>query len=384
MTYAMPLPTEPDVRLQPDLQMAAADINEDDIQAVMGVLRSGRLALGDWAGIFEQRVAEFVGVRHAICVNSGTAALHLIVRGLGLGPGDEVIVPSFTFAASVNALLYEGVTPVFADITPDTFNLDPADVRARVTPRTRAVMVVDVFGHPAPWAELEQVAEEFNLMLLDDCCEALGSAIGERRLGSLGRAGAFAFYPNKQITSGEGGMIVTNDDQLAQAARSMANQGRPAMGAWLEHERLGFNYRLDEMSAALGASQMQRLPQLLARRREVAALYTRRLAPLPNVRVPVTRPGVVVSPFVYVVTLTGTAPHRDEVMKRLAAQGVPSRGYFAPLHQQPYMQGYAAPACLPVTEDVCARTIALPFHHQLGEADIERIAQALQVAVAVS
>lgn len=381
MTHILTADHDPHVR--PPLQMAAADINEDDVRVVTEVVRSGRLALGDWAGAFERSVAEYVGVRHAICVNSGTAALHLIVRGLGLGPGDEVIVPSFTFAASVNALLYEGVTPVFADITPDTFNLDPADVRTRITSRTRAVMVVDVFGHPAPWDELEQLADQTGLMLLDDCCEALGSAFRGRRLGSLGRAGAFAFYPNKQITCGEGGMIVTDDDQLAQAARSMANQGRPAMGAWLEHERLGFNYRLDEMSAALGASQMQRLPQLLARRREVAQLYTERLASLPGVRVPVTRPDVEVSPFVYVVTLAEGAPHRDEVMKRLAAQGVPSRGYFAPLHQQAYLQGLTVPVQLPVTEDVATRTIALPFHHQLSASDVDRVALALQVATAV-
>ncbi|GGM38047.1 polysaccharide biosynthesis protein [Deinococcus arenae] len=377
-----PLPDVRDVRLPP-LQMAAADINNDDLRVVTEVLRSGRLALGDWAGAFEQAVADFVGVRHAVCVNSGTAALHLIVRGLGLGPGDEVIVPSFTFAASVNALLYEGVTPVFADITPDTFNLDPADVRARITARTRAVMVVDVFGHPAPWDELEALADEHGLLLIDDCCEALGSFFGKRALGSLGAAGAFAFYPNKQITCGEGGMIVTNDDGLARAARSMANQGRPAMGAWLEHERLGFNYRLDEMSAALGTSQMNRLDALLARRREVAGQYTSCLSAIQELRVPVTRPGVVVSPFVYVVTL---APglHRDQVMTQLDRQGVPSRGYFAPLHQQAYLRAYAGGVHLPVTEDVATRTVALPFHHQLTVRDIERVAAALQSAVRVS
>src|SRR5205085_1829969 len=225
-----------------------------DVDAVVAVMRSGRLALGPKIKEFEGAVADYVGTRHAIAVSSGTAALHLIVKALGITTGDEVLVPSFTFAASVNALLYEGATPVFVEIEGDTYNLDPADLERRITPRTKAVMAVDVFGHPADWDQLQRIADQHGLKLIDDSCEALGASYKGVKLGRFGEAAAFAFYPNKQITTGEGGIIVTDDDQMARLCRSLANQGRGEMGAWLEHDRLGYNYRIDEMSAALGAS----------------------------------------------------------------------------------------------------------------------------------
>jgi len=363
--------------------MSAPDIDERDVDAVAEVLRSGRIALGPKAIDFERAVAEWCGVPHAVAVSSGTAALHLIVRGLGLGPGDEVLVPSFTFAASVNAILYEGATPVFVDCEPDTFNLDPRDAERRVTPRTRAILVVDVFGHPADWDAIEAVARRHGLRMIDDCCEALGADYRGRRIGSLGDAGAFAFYANKQITTGEGGMIVTRDEALAHLARSLRNQGRDAMGAWLEHRRLGFNYRMSELAAALGVSQMARLPEFLERRGEVARMYTERLRELRWVRPPVVRPDVRMSWFVYVVTL-GEGIDRAPVMAAMEARGIPVRAYFEPVHRQPYIrpEHRPEPGTLPVTDGVARRTVALPFHNRLSASDVDQVVAALREAVA--
>ena len=362
--------------------MSAPDIDERDVAAVVAVLRSGRLSLGPQAVAFERAVAEWCGVPHAVAVSSGTTALHLIVRGLGLGAGDEVLVPSFTFAASVNAILYEGATPVFVDCEPDTFNLDPRDVARRITSRTRAMLVVDVFGHPADWDAIEDLGRRHDLRLIDDCCEALGADYRGRRLGSLGHAGAFAFYANKQITTGEGGMLVTGDARLAELARSLRNQGRASMGAWLRHEHLGFNYRMSEIAAALGRSQMGRLEEFLARRAAVARLYGERLAGLERVRPPVVRPDVRMSWFVYVVTL---APglDRDPVMAAMEARGIPVRAYFEPVHLQPYLPAALRPrpGSLPVTESVARRTLALPFHNRLTEQDVDTVVAALGAAL---
>jgi perosamine synthetase len=347
------------------------------------VIRSGRLALGPKIAEFEGRIAGYIGVKHAVAASSGTAALHLIVRALGIGPGDEVLVPSFTFAASVNVLLYEGATPVFVDVDPATYNLDPADVERRITPRSRAIMVVDVFGHPAEWDDLQAIADRHGLLLIDDCCEALGAEYRGRKIGQFGRAGAFAFYPNKQMTTGEGGIVVTDDDELARIARSLANQGRGAMGAWLEHERLGYNYRLNEMAAALGISQLARLPQFLDRRERVARAYTARLGPIPGVRPPVVKSHVRSSWFVYVITLAD-GRDRDPIMRHMEERGIPVRGYFAPIHTQPYIQPCLPrpPEPLPVTESIARRTVALPFHNNLTDAQIERVCAALSETLA--
>ena len=355
------------------IEMSAAELDESDIQAVLAVLRSGRLALGPRTADFERAMAAYVGVRHAVAVGSGTAALHLIVKALGLGPGDEVLVPSFTFAASVNAILYEGATPVFVELE-DTCNLDLQDLERRITGRTRAIMAVDVFGHPADWDGLERIGARHGLPVIDDCCEAIGAAYRGRRLGSFGAAGAFAFYPNKQMTTGEGGMIVTDDGRLAEICRSCANQGRSAMGAWLQHDRLGHNYRMDEMSAALGLSQLARLEHFLARRARVAGRYGERLAAMSGVRAPVVRPEVRMSWFVYVVTLD-EGLDRDRTMAGMEREGVPCRGYFAPVHTQPYIRARFGDLAgtLPRTEAMARRTLALPFHNGLEEPEIEHI-----------
>lgn len=360
------------------IQMGRPDITEEDVRVVSQVLRSGCLSLGPCVTAFEKAMATYVGVEHAVAVSSGTTALHLIVKSLGLGARDEVLVPSFTFASSVNAILYEGARPVFVEMDPQTFNLDVSDLEHRITHRTRAIMAVDVFGLPADWKALARIADRHRLMLIDDCCEALGAEFQGRKLGSFGHAGAFAFYPNKQITTGEGGMILTDRADLAALARSYANQGRSAMGAWLEYDRMGYNYRMSEMSAALGVSQLVRIEEILARRERVARMYTERLEGMAGVTAPRPVAWGKRSWFVYVVTLD-EGLDRDLVIQRLAQEGIPSRGYFSPIHTQPYIRNLYGDLAgtLPVTEALARRTLALPFHNHLSEREIERVLSVL-------
>jgi perosamine synthetase len=359
--------------------MSSPDLDERDVSAVAEVVRSGRLALGPKGEEFENRLAERSGVRHGVAVSSGTAALHLIVKTLGIGSGQEVLVPSFTFAASVNVLLYEGATPVFVDIESDTYNLAPGDLEAKITDRTKAIMVVDVFGHPAEWDAILAIAKAHGLMVIDDSCEALGAEYKGRPVGGFGDAAAFAFYPNKQITTGEGGVLVTDNDEIAGLARSLSNQGRGEMGAWVDHERLGYNYRMDEMSAALGLSQLARLDEFIAKRQRVADMYTERLREFTWLSPPTVRPHVRMSWFVYVVTLA-EGLDRDPVMKAMEADGVPVRGYFRPVHLMPYIRERLGDRDfgLPVTDSVASRTIALPFHNGLTEEQVDRVVQALR------
>ncbi len=364
------------------IPMSAPDITEEDVQVVAEVVRSGRLALGPKAEEFEKRIAEYVGVKHAVAVSSGTAALHLIVKALGIGPGDEVLVPSFTFVASANVILYEGAKPVFVDIEPDTYNLDVEDLEQKITRRTKAIIVVDVFGHPAEWDEILKIAGKYNLKVIDDSCEALGAEYKGKKLGQFGDAAAFAFYPNKQMTTGEGGIIVTNNAEIARLCRSLRNQGRGEMGAWLEHERLGYNYRMTEMSAALGVSQLRRIEELLAKRERVAQIYTARLSHWDLVRPPVVRPYVRMSWFVYVVTLK-EGLDRNTVMAAMAKESIPTRGYFEPVHLQPYIRATLGTkeGMLPVTESTAKRTIALPFHGNMSETEVDQVLEALAAAI---
>ncbi len=321
-------------RSEPPIEMSAPDLDESDVQAVIDVVRSGRLALGPRAIEFERAVAAYVGAAHAVAVSSGTAALHLIVRALGIGPGDEVLLPSFTFAACANVVLYEGATPVFVEVDEETFNLNPDDLERKLTPRSKAVMPVDMFGHSVEWPPLLDCVSGRELLVIDDACEALGGEYRGKRLGCFGEAAAFAFYPNKQITTGEGGMLVTDDDRIASLARSLRNQGRDEMGAWLAHPRLGYNYRMDEMSAALGVTQIARLEDHLRKRDAVANLYGERLEQISWLRKPVVRPHVRMAWFVYVVTLEAGLD-RDALMAAMEARGIPVRGYFPPVHLQP-------------------------------------------------
>jgi perosamine synthetase len=367
------------------IRMSPPEIDESDVEAVVEVLRSGTLSLGTKIVAFEGAICQYLDVRHAVAVSSGTAALHLIVRSLGLGAGDEVLLPSFSFAASVNVLLYEGAKPVFCDIESRTFNLDPASVERKITPRTRAILAVDVFGHPADWDALQEIATRHDLLLIDDSCEAFGAEYRGRKVGQFGNAAAFSFYPNKPITTGEGGVIVTNDSEIARITRCLRNQGRSEMGSWLEHEQLGFNYRLNEMAAALGLSQLQRLGSFLAARKRVAELYAERLRSVPWVQPPWVADDVGMSWFVYVVTLD-PGIDRTAVVAALQERQIPVRCYFSPLHLQNYVSRYTdcRAGDLPVTESVAKRTLALPFHNRLSKSEVEEVVDALEDAVSRS
>jgi len=359
--------------------MANADLDESDYDLVLEVLRSGRLTMGPKTDEFERITAEYCGAKHAVAVNSGTAGLHLLCIIAGLKPGDEVITPSFSFAASTNCFLYLGATPVFVDIEPETYCIDPELIEGAITSRTKAILAVDVFGHPADWNKISAIAQRHDLKLISDACESLGAEYEGQKAGPFGIGGVFAYFPNKQVTTGEGGMIVTNDPDVWHVGRSLRNQGRDEIGGWLGHTRLGYNYRIDELSAALGVAQMRRIEQLLAKRKTVAALYNELLKKEHRVRTPRVRPRVQMSHFVYVIELQ-EGLCRDDVMRGLEERGVPSRGYFSPIHQQQYIRELlTSPAPpLPVTERVAARTIALPFHNNLSSEEVAYVVSALK------
>jgi len=366
------------------IPLSSQDISKAEIDAVTAVLRSDRLSIGPRLERFEAALAARVGRRHGIGVNSGTSGLHLCVRALGLGEADEVISTPFSFIATTNCLLYERVRPVFVDIDPHSYNLDPDAVESAITPRTRALLPVEVFGNTAHFDRYEQIARRRGLAMIEDCCEALGAQLNGRRAGGFGDCGVFAFYPNKQITTGEGGLIVTNDDRIAELCRSMRNQGR-AGDDWLSHARLGYNYRLDELSAALGEAQLSRLDDLLQRRREAAELYNRRLGGLEELRLPPMAGQADASWFVYVVRLADrfTQADRDSVLARLRSEGIGCNNYFAPIHLQPFIREMLGTreGDFPVTERVAARTIALPFFTQINESQIDRVCQVLKDSI---
>jgi perosamine synthetase len=341
-------------------------IDSSDESAVLDVLRSDHLSLGPRLPEFEQELADVAGVAHGVAVNSGTSALHLIVRSLGLTEGDEVITTPFSFIASSNCLLFERAKPDFVDIRPDTYNIDPARIAAAITGRTKAVLAVDAFGQPAELDAIEDIARQHNLEFIEDSCESLGSEWKGRRCGSWGAAGAFAFYPNKQITTGEGGCVVTQSDEIAALCRSMRNQGRGETGEWLGHERLGYNYRISDISCALGTSQLRRLDTIIELRGHAAERYNALLEDVPEVITQTILPDVTrMSWFVYVIRLADpfTRVDRDWLIGWLADHGIQSRPYFTPIHLQPFYVrefGYK-PGDFPITEQVSARTIALPF-----------------------
>jgi perosamine synthetase len=354
-------------------------ITDDDVAAVLHVLRTPTLSLGPMARAFERAVADYVGAAEAVAVSSGTGGLHLCLAASGIGPGDEVVTSPFSFVASANCALYQGATPVFADVDPLTFNIDPNQVAERISDRTRALIPVDVFGQPAAIEDLIAQADRHDLVLVQDACEAIGAERNGRRIGTLGQAAVFAFYPNKQMTTGEGGMIVTNDRAYAAVLRSLSNQGRDDQGTWMNHVRLGYNYRLDEMSAALGLSQVARLDEIVARRQRVASWYTERLGRLEGVRVPHVAPETSrMSWFVYVIRLDERID-RDALIAALEEDGVPSRPYFVPIHLQPLYRerfGYR-PGDFPVTEQIARTTLALPFYTLMPEEQVDYVCERL-------
>ena len=367
------------------IPLSNPDITDLEIKYVTQALRTPNLSLGPKLVEFETKMAEFVGVKYAIATNSGTSALHLIIRTLGIKDGDEVITTPFSFIASANCILFEKAEPVFVDIDPLTLNIDVNRIEERITEKTKAILAVDIFGYPAEWNRLEQIAKEYKLKLIEDSCEALGAEYKGRKAGTFGEAAAFSFYPNKQMTTGEGAVIVTNDREVANLCRSMRNQGRGNSDDWLEHQRLGYNYRLSDINCALGIAQLERIEELLGKRERVAQMYNMKLKDWQEVKIPCSSPDVRRSWFVYVVVLQDkySREDRDNILQELRKRGIGCSNYFTPIHLQPfYVEMFSfRKGDFPVTEHVSERTVALPFYNNISEPEIDSVIQSLKEIV---
>ena len=358
-------------------------LGEREEELVVAVMRSGRLSLGPTIDRFEELFAERVGAPYAAAVSSGTAGLHLLCVTAGIGPGDEVITTPYSFAATANCFLYEGGVPVFADVDPRTLNVDPAAVEAAVTARTKAIVAVDIYGYPCELDELRRIADRHGLAVIQDSCEALGAEYRGAPVGSHGPSCVFAFYPNKQITTGEGGMVTTHSEEEWRLLRSLRNQGRGDEGGWLEHVRLGFNYRIDDIRSAIGIGQLERLDDILALRSAVADRYGTLLRGIDGVGLPCADDAEHVrSWFVYVVELPDNAA-RERVIAAFERERIGYNRYLPSIHLQPYMRerfGFCEGMC-PVAEDASARTLALPFFTALEAEAQERVAEVLASAL---
>jgi len=365
------------------ISLARPDIGEKEKKAVLEVLKTPNLSLGPKVKEFEEKIAKFVGVKYAVAVNSGTSALHLIIRALGIKDGDEVITTPFSFIASANCILYERAKPVFVDIDEKTLNIDPSKIEEKITKKTKAILAVDVFGHPADWDALEKIAKKHNLLLIEDSAEALGSKYKGKKCGSFGNAAILSFYPNKQITTSEGGVILTNSKKLADSCQNMANQGRRIKnGKWLEHIRLGYNYRMPEVCAAMGIAQLNRINEILKKREKVAKIYNKKLKDFSEIKIPYVAPDVKMSWFVYVVKLPKkySKGNRDKIIEKMLKRGVQCSNYFQPIHLQPFywkMFGFKS-GSFPICENISQRTIALPFYNDLKEKEINYIVKNLK------
>lgn len=378
------------------IPLAKPVLGPEEEAAVIEALRSGQLSLGPKVGEFERLFAQRLATRsaggraslHASAVSSGTAGLHLALRAAGVKDGDEVVTSPFSFVASANAVLYERATPVFADIDSVTLNLDPVAAEAAITERTKAILPVHIFGYPADMEAFEKIAEKHGLALVEDACEALGAVHGDGMpVGGRGHPAVFGFYANKQLTTGEGGMVVVGEEAVKQRIDSERNQGRaPDMG-WLDHDRLGFNYRLSDIACAIGVAQMGHLEEMLEARARVAELYREALAGVEGLTLPcddgaAAGTGARRGWFVFVVQLP-PGVDRDEVVRRLRAGGVQSKPYLPAIHTMLFYRerfGYRG-GMFPTCEDVAARSIALPFWPGMGEAEIERVAASLKRAL---
>jgi len=361
------------------IPLSGPDITEADIEAVVKVLKTPRLSIGPKMEEFERAIADLAGVSHGIAVSSGTAGLHLCLRALGVGEGDEVLLPSFTFIAAGNAVLYERARPVFVDIDPLTLNIDPNKLERSITRKTRAIIAVHTFGHPADMDPIVDIARKHGLPVIEDACEAIGARYRGRLAGGIGDFGVFGFYPNKPITTGEGGMVVTRDSKMAATIRALRNQGRRESDGWLEHGLLGYNYRLSEINCALGLEQSKRIDDILDRRRAIAIQYSEELQAIPEVtRPPLEIPDGRLCWFVYVVRVK----NRDAVLEKMIEQGIGCARYFAPLHLQPIFAPYVNPRDdLKITEQVAAQTLALPFFNALTSEQIHEVCCTLGNAV---
>jgi perosamine synthetase len=364
------------------IHLSRPDVTEKEIEAVCAVLRSPNLSLGPKLGEFEQAFADYIGRKRAVAVNSGTSGLFLCMRALGIGPGDEVITTPFTFIATATTIMMAGAAPVFADINPTSLNMDPDKIEGKITNKTKAIMPVEIFGNPAGVDRVCQIAQKHNLEVIEDSCEALGSTLNGRKVGTFGKMSMFAFYPNKQITTGEGGMILTDDDDLADMCVSLRNQGRTKGSGWLSHERLGYNYRLSDINCALGIVQLSRIDEIKAKRSQVAKWYQEMLADEDRLIVPAEPDNCDINWFVFVVRLTEdfTLDQRDRVLEAMTSREIRVSNYFSPVHLQPFIArqfGYKQ-GDFPVTDSVSNRTIALPFYNNLKKNEVAIVCKTLK------
>ena len=368
-------------------------LDEEDIRAVVDVLKSDWLTTGPKVGEFEERFAAWVGAKHAVSFSSGTAALHGAAFTAGLKAGDEAITTPMTFCATANCVLYQEATPVFADVTPDTLNLDPEEVSRRISPQTKAVIAVDYAGHPADLASLRDLTERRGLLLIEDACHALGAEYRGKRVGGIADLTAFSFHPVKHLTTGEGGMVTTNDPKLAETLRRFRNHGissdarqRQQSGQWFyEMVLLGFNYRLTDIACALGISQLDKLEANLARRRAIAARYERAFAVLPEIIVPTVRDGVNPAWHLYPIRLKleALSTGRAEIFRALRAENLGVNVHYVPVHQHPYYRERfgTRDGEYPVAEDAYERLISLPMFHAMTDQDVEDVTAALHKVI---
>ncbi|MEZ6192296.1 MAG: DegT/DnrJ/EryC1/StrS aminotransferase family protein [Phycisphaerales bacterium] len=379
-----------------EIPLSQPDISDADIQAVADVMRSNRLSIGPKQDLFEQLMAERTGRTQGVAVSSGTAGLHLVLLALGIGPGDEVITTTFSVVASANCILMAGATPVFIDIDPASLNLDPTKLEDAITEKTKAIIAVEVFGNPRHMDRIAQVAGAHEIPLIEDACEALGGKHMGKPVGSFGRCAVFGFYPNKQITTGEGGMIVTDDDRLADLCRSMRNQGRPvgappgmpASPAHGSHTNAwATTTACPRSTPRLGCSQVQRLDEMLKARRNVAGMYMRRLMGFDDLILPNVQPGTEedMSWFVFVVRLTDQYGHteRDRIITGMRRHEVGASNYFPCIHLQPFYRerfGYKK-GDFPIAESISERTIALPFFNKMDQTQVELACHTLKVMI---
>jgi len=364
------------------IYLSRPDITEKEIEAVCAVLGGPNLSLGPKVIEFERAFAEYAGRKRAVAVNSGTSGLFLCMLALGIGPGDEVITTPFTFIASATSIMMVGAKPIFVDIDPVSLNIDAEKIESKITSKTKAILPVEVFGNPAGFDKICEIAQKHNLIVIEDSCEALGSELNGKKAGTFGTMSIFAFYPNKQITTGEGGMILTDDDELADMCVSLRNQGRAKDSSWLSHARLGYNFRLSDINCALGIVQLSRIDEIKAKRRQVAKWYQEMLAGDERLIVPTEPADCDISWFVFVVRLAEkfTLEQRDRILEAMKDKGIQVGNYFPPVHLQPFISARFdyKQGDFPVAESVCKGTIALPFYNDLSKDEVTIVCKTLR------
>lgn len=365
------------------VNLSRPDITQAEIDAVVEVLKTPNLSLGPKLDEFERAFEKYTGRKHAIAVNSGTSGLYVAIKALGLGPGDEVITTPFTFICSTTTIMMVGAKPVFVDIDPVSLNMDPDKIEEKITEKTKAILPVDVFGNPCHMDKISEIAAKHNLYVIEDSCEAIGSKLNGKMAGTFGTFGFFAFYPNKQMTTGEGGVILTDDDELAELCLSLRNQGRGKGGGWLAHARLGYNFRLSDINCALGLAQLSRIDELISKRRQIAKMYHDVLEGQDGLIVPVEPDNCIMSWFVFVVRIADenvTIEQRNSVLKCMLDRGIQVSNYFPPVYLQPFIKDEyeLKEGDYPITDAVCKSTIALPFHTKLTREDVELVCSELR------